>query len=426
VSSNSTKTGEKKMPCVKDEPLNATRQDIIRRLQTQHGLILAHDTGTGKTLSAITAAEQHPRARVLVLTPASLVSNFKIALLQYCVPPDLDPNRPRYTIMSYDLFLKSNVPCEGVFLICDEAHRLRSGGQTARKVMECAHNAFRVLLLTATPIVNSPSDTINLFAMAMNSDPIRPQAFEQLWRSKDIQSLRKYISFKHKNSSDFPNVRVHEVTLTMPSEYYDAYQAVERQQFRGKPASSIIKSDSDVFAFLSGIRRASNAALVVNNPKIDWIRAKVKQGGKFLIYSEWIKAGADLVRSAFPDAGFITGSMPMKDRDAIVRAYNSNQIKVLFVSGAGGEGLDLKGTTDVVIFEVPFHKAREQQVIGRAARYKSHDKPGSVVDVWKIVLQKPKKWIGSHRYLSADDWVLQLRRKKEQLNAEFERRLRGK
>jgi SNF2 family DNA or RNA helicase len=386
-------------------------------------MILAHDTGTGKTLTAITTAEKFPQVRVLVLVPASLVSNFEAGLDQYCVSTK---SRQRYTIMSYHIFMKSEVPCEGVFLICDEAHRLRSDGRIARKVMQCARRAARVLLLTATPIVNGPADTINLFAMAMNYDPIGPKAFDELWRSKDVQSLQKYISFKHKNSSDFPNVRVHEVKLKMPEKYFKAYQAVEESQFANQPAANIIKDSSDVFAFLSGIRRASNAALVDENPKIEWVKAKVEKGGKFLIYSEWIKAGADLVRRAFPNAGFITGSMSMKERDAVVRAYNSNQIKVLFVSGAGGEGLDLKGTTDVIIFEVPFHEAREQQVIGRAARYKSHEQPGSVVNVWKIVLQKPSKWFGSHRHPSADDWVLELREKKHKLNAEFESRLRGK
>ena len=418
------------MDCVKNEPITATRRDIIKRLKKQHGLILAHDTGTGKTITSIAAAEQHPTVPVLVLTPASLVSNFETGMAMYCVH-DPDPQNPRYTVMSYHAFLNADVKCDGVFLICDEAHRLRSDGKISKKVMGCAKRAFRVLLLTATPVVNNPTDSINLFAMAMNHKPIGPKAFDQLWRSPDVRELKKYISFLHKNSSDFPNVRVHEVKIKMPLAYYDAYHAVEKRQFKNKPASSIIDSDSDVFAFLSGIRRASNAALLTQNPKIDWIKNKIQNGGKFLIYSEWIKAGADLVRQAFPKAGFITGSMPMKERDAIMRAYNADQIKVLFVSAAGGEGLDLKGTTDVIIFEVPFNEAREQQVIGRAARYKSHAK-GSTVNVWKIVLQKPGMgllggWTGrpwTDKLPSADDWVLKLRETKNKLNAEFEARLR--
>lgn len=415
------------MSCAKNEPLSRVRRDVIARLKKQHGLILAHDPGTGKTISSIAAAEQFPNARVLVLCPAGLVSNFHKEMDTYCVA---DP--ARYTVMSYHTFLARELNCKDVFLICDEAHRLRSNGQISSKVLSCARAAVRVLLLTATPVVNSPSDTINLFAMAMKEDPISPRAFDSLWRSKDVHKLKPFISFLHQNQTDYPNVRVHQVRLTMPQDFYKEYHRIEQQQFKGRPASSIINADADVFAFLSGIRRAANAASVTNNPKIDWVSAKIKQGGKFIIYSEWIKAGADLIRRAFPKAGIITGQMPTKERDAIVRAYNDDQLKVLFVSAAGGEGLDLKGTTDVILFEVPFNEARERQVIGRAARYKSH-KAKQTVDVWKLVLEKPGRgflssWTGrawTDTVPSADEWVLELLNKKRALNKEFEDRLRA-
>jgi hypothetical protein len=109
----------------------------------------------------------------------------------------------------------------------------------------------RVLLLTATPVVNSPSDTINLFAMAMKEDPISPRAFDSLWRSKDVHKLKPFISFLHQNQTDYPNVRVHQVRLTMPQDFYKEYHRIEQQQFKGRPASSIINADADVFVFPS-------------------------------------------------------------------------------------------------------------------------------------------------------------------------------
>lgn len=415
------------MSCAKNEPVSLARRDVVKRLKTQHGLILAHDPGTGKTIKSIAAAEQFPNVPVLVLCPAGLVSNFHKEMDTYCVA-----NQSRYTVMSYHAFLARDVNCQGVFLICDEAHRLRSNGQISSKVLTCAQKAVRVLLLTATPVVNTPADTINLFAMAMNEAPIAPHAFERLWRSKDVHKLKPFISFLHQNQTDYPNVRVHEVRIKMPQDFYREYHRIEQQQFKGRPASSIIDADTDVFAFLSGIRRAANAASVTQNPKIDWVKNKVSQGGKFIIYSEWIKAGADLIRRAFPHAGVITGQMPNKERDAIVRAYNNNTLNVLFVSAAGGEGLDLKGTTDVILFEVPFNEARERQVIGRAARYKSHTGK-QTVNVWKLVLEKPgpgllSSWTGrawTDGLPSADQWVLDLLNKKRTLNKEFEARLRA-
>jgi SNF2 family DNA or RNA helicase len=415
------------MACVGQEPLLPHRQDIIDRLQQQHGLILAHDTGTGKTLTAIAAAERFPDVDVLVITPASLVSNFHKELERYCVA------RPaRYTVMSYHRMLTKPPNCAGRFLICDEAHRLKSNGKITRAVMRCARAALRVLLLTATPIVNDPSDTVNLFAMVMNDKPINPKAFEQLWRSADVKKLRRYVSFLRQNTQDFPNVKEHTVVLKMPQSYYDEYHRVEQQQFKGRPSSDIINSDTDVFAFLSGVRRASNAASLTDNPKMEWVRQKVAQGGKFIIYSEWLKAGAKLLKKAFPRAGVVTGSISARERDETVRAYNRGDLNVLILSAAGGEGLDLKGTTDVILLEVPWNEARERQVIGRAARFRSHEKK-QTVNVWKLVLRKPglgflsgltgRAW--SDHVPSADDLVTAIKQKKAKLNADFDARLRS-
>lgn len=416
------------MECVGQEPLLAHRQDIVDRLETQHGLILAHDTGTGKTLSAIAAAERFPDVDVLAIVPASLVSNFHKEIKRYCVQ---DPDR--YRVISYHRMLTEPMNCDGVFLICDEAHRLKSNGKITQTVMQCARQAFKVLLLTATSIVNDPSDTINLFAMAMNHQPIGPKAFEELWRSGDVRRLRRYVSFLGKNTADFPNVREHTVVLKMSQPYYNEYHLVEQRQFKGRPAATVINSDADVFAFLSGVRRASNAAMLTDNPKMDWIKSKVAQGGKFLIYSEWLKAGGDLVKKAFPKAGVVTGKVSARERDATVAAYNRGDLKVLFLSAAGGEGLDLKGTTDVILFEVPWNEARERQVIGRAARFKSHAK-NQTVNVWKLVLRKPGvgllSWLTGRAWtdhvLSADDLVMGIKERKSKLNHEFEARLRSK
>jgi superfamily II DNA/RNA helicase len=124
--------------------------------------------------------------------------------------------------------------------------------------------------------------------------------------------------------------------------------------------------------------------------------------------------------------------MSAKQRDAVVRAYNENNIRVLFISGAGSEGVDLKNTTDVILLEPSWNQAREAQVVGRAARFKSHE-PGKTVHVWKLVLQKPgvgvfgkltgREW--SDHIPSADDLVVQIQDKKNALNLEFESKLRG-
>ena len=82
---------------------------------------------------------------------------------------------------------------------------------------------------------------------------------------------------------------------------------------------------------------------------------------------------------------------------------------MLFISKAGGEGLDLKGVRHVIIMEPAWNQATEEQVIGRAIRYKSHehlDAKDRVVNVYHLYHIRPsdsekmkelKKWFAKMR-----------------------------
>ena len=57
-------------------------------------------------------------------------------------------------------------------------------------------------------------------------------------------------------------------------------------------------------------------------------------------------------------------------------------IKVIMITKAGAEGLDLKNVRNVHIMEPYWYETRIQQVIGRAARYNSHiDLPEKILDM---------------------------------------------
>jgi SNF2 family DNA or RNA helicase len=68
----------------------------------------------------------------------------------------------------------------------------------------------------------------------------------------------------------------------------------------------------------------------------------------------------------------ITGDVSQERRNLAVQRYNEGLIKVLIISKAGGEGLDLKNTTSIVLMEPSWNEATHRQVIGRAVRFQSH------------------------------------------------------
>jgi len=114
------------------------------------------------------------------------------------------------------------------------------------------------------------------------------------------------------------------------------------------------------------------------------------------IYKIWKKVPKEKgkMNNPFPKISFeiIEGSVSPEERMKIVKKYNRGELRVLFISTAGGEGLDLKNTRAVILLEPSWNKATQEQVIGRAIRYKSHEelsKKDRKVDVYTIMLYKP-------------------------------------
>ena len=151
---------------------------------THRGLIAVHSVGSGKTLSAVTAINcvlgKYPNLKVVIITPLSLKQNFKDEMEKFGLNLDDINVASKVRIFSYEgfavYFSKHPNECKNTFLIVDEAHNVRSEvklstenkiakGSRAYYIMKCAASAFKVLLLTATPIVNRPFDIRNLIMM---------------------------------------------------------------------------------------------------------------------------------------------------------------------------------------------------------------------------------------------------------------------
>jgi len=123
---------------------------------------------------------------------------------------------------------------------------------------------------------------------------------------------------------------------------------------------------------------------------------------------------------------FYSGQEDMKTRDAIVTTFTSSEnkggrdIRVLLVSSAGAEGLDLKNIRKVLIMDVFWHDVRIQQIIGRAVRKRSHyDLPlehRSVQPFIYLTVFSPKQEEISKEKLTTDEHIYNLAKKKLRLN----------
>ena len=357
----------------------------------------------------------------------------------------LDENDRRYEFYSFEGFLnkKHETLCKDNFLIVDEAHTLRTEVPTEEKIQEkmekrkflkkinphnkaskvvaCSKLARKVLLLTATPYVNTSYDLANLIAMVKGVDPLDKKKWFSMWGKSDY--FDDSFSYYTGKSEDFPTQKIHEVFLDMTPAFYKMYKELENKN-KDKAMDFLLKGNP--YSFLTGFRTA--LLKLEDSAKIKFAEKKiiedVKEDRKIVIYSNFIESGIKKIEKFLKDSNIdyrsIVGSMSAKERKSSIDDYNSGKIQVLLLSKAGGVGIDLKETNDMIILDVPWNKTNLDQAIGRVARYRSHinlPKSQQKVDIYILYSKKPQsvqKDVEAKKIIPSADMILyNLIKKKE-------------
>lgn len=443
-----TKKSGKSADCISRSKLKVKdhQRVINEHLHKNRGIIAAFDTGTGKTLTAVVAGEcyldENKSGKVIVVTPKSLQENFAKEYRNYG-----GKRFDKYEIIttrSFAIKYSKGCPKGNYMLIIDEAHQLRTDLKaaskkaagvkslgkktpvcTAKVALECCKKAKKVLLLTATPIYNAPRDILNLAAMVKGEDPLPENKFLRMGASELCKYFQNTIMFfsTGKSSKDYPTSKEHNIKIVMNEKYYKNYRDVEKQQ-------NPFYKETNPYVFLTGIRMSTNN--LKPYLKIKWVMKKVEEGNKTVIYSAFLNAGVNLLKKKLDDKGIkykeITGSLSEKKRIEAVDMYNRNKVKVILITAAGGMGLDLKGTRNIILLEKSWNDSTEEQVIGRGIRYKSHahlPPDQRHVDVYHMMLVKPKKLDEDDNKPSADEMLDTLIKKKSKVNEVFVKMLKS-
>ena len=399
--------------CVKrcHPKLRDYQMNVIRFMQSHDRLLVYHKMGTGKTLTAVATSQcyldRNPTHKVIVITPASLSDNFRKGMMQY----KYIKHQNRYRFYSIEtatnLLKKDQLDCSNSMVILDEVHNYRAkitfkkghlkGGINIFYGYKCFLNADKLLLLTGTPIYNSPDD-LNLYKVLLNYD----SRFENKDTKKIVEHYSKFplnsllckISFHEyeKNDADFPRRVDMFKYIAMNPEYERRYHRILEEIFLED--KSLLKfvfknyKDTNENQFENLTRRATqnidnNLDLNKKLHRVIKYVNKIKklnenlpnsEKWKIVIYSQFKEHGIYLIRDMIdvPKAT-ISGNTKVSDRQEIVNLYNSGKIQCLFITKAGGEGLDLKGTDAIIMMEPTWNEQNNEQVIARAIRYKSHE-----------------------------------------------------
>lgn len=391
--------------------LNALRKALA------NNLILAHSTGSGKTLTSIAIADALGKPTT-VLTPASLVSNYLKEIRKH------KAGGPKINVLSLPTAVKQNykIPA-GNTVIVDEAHSLRNAGTAKQRyVKEQLANAGRVLALTGTPGYNAVTDYAPLLNMISRENlvPENPTDFKRKYIKETvtypgfydrfIRGIKPGVTEELKNAEELKDkaskyIDVFEAEIDKPQridetievpmdpEQEDVYRYVVNDiplSLRYKIYNNLPPSKQEAAqlnAFLNAARQVSNTpeAYQVNSKPGAKILAAVaklakqrKEDPNFraLVYSNYLDSGVKSYGKQLDKAGIpystFTGSLTAKQKQEIVDKYNSGKVPIILGSGSASEGLDLKGTKLIQILEPHFNNAKTDQVIGRGIRYQSH------------------------------------------------------
>jgi superfamily II DNA or RNA helicase len=402
------------------------------------GGIAIHGVGSGKTLTAVISAEmflnKYPDKEVFVITPASLLAGFKEELYTY--DPAIEKDK-RYKFFTYDGYSNGvkrgdeNTNCKDAMLIVDEGQNLRttikrketttydedkqtfitkehlsSGAKVYNILRECALKAKKVLILSATPLVNDPRDIENLMSMINGHMPLDSNGvmFHKIFNNPKI--AQKYFGcrlsfFEHGaevRDKFFPKMEEVFVPIVMNAKTLKEYNSVEREVPTQKVRKELgIKPDAEkINSFYSGVRRASNGLGSYNSQKVNYIIDFIKSvlakkpnkslgisqnmidthTDKSVIFTHFRNAGSDLLEKRLKDNnipyGLINGSVSKPNRAKIVKQYVNGDIKVILISKAGAEGLNLLETGYIFMVEPSWNNTEREQVKGRGVRFRSH------------------------------------------------------
>lgn len=412
----------------------------IEFMKYNRGLLLYHSTGTGKTLTALYSMYQFLN-EIIIIGPKSsrktFVDNIKRA--------ELDSNRVTfYTYAKIKKILEEKITFfKDKSVIVDETHILRNATMYNLYISSALQLAFKVILLTATPIVNYMNDLAVLVNIIKGEDvlPTDRKLFDQMFYDEEkMELINENILFERiKNTISYYKIDDTENYPTSTSHYMEvvfSWDMIEEYIYYIK---KIIYEDENIVSnidvlnldygllptkkrnfFLNVTRQLSNTLKnSPDSPKMKEIFQKIKEGPyPIVVYSNFLKNGiytlAVLLEQNKISYQMITGFVTADKLNLIVNNYNNGMYKVLLISSAGSESLDLKNTRQVHVMETHWNMAKQLQVIGRTIRFGSHTslpKEQQHVDIYHWISIFPPHI----KNLSADQYLLQISKKKRDL-----------
>jgi SNF2 family DNA or RNA helicase len=389
------------------------------------GGILADDMGLGKTLQALafivseieqTSANTEPledlvetsvlkSVPALVIVPASLIYNWEKECTHFA--PQLrtmvvtgtkeerqvllaDITDTDVLITSYPLLRRDIDLYKPYFfqtLILDEAQSVKNQRtQTARSVKRIRSGTC--FALSGTPIENKLDELWSICDIVLPGLFPNQQSFRQLSTEQIAQRVRPFILRRMKRDvlTELPDkiesVQFLELTTEQKKVYLATLKKIQNDTKQLLQEDGFQRSRMKILAGITRMRQiCCHPSLYLENYTadsgkfthfFDLLEELLPNGHRVLVFSQFTSMLA-LIKERLQEHEisyhYLDGKTPARERLEMVDRFNDGENDLFLISlRAGGTGLNLTGADTVILYDLWWNPAVEQQAIDRAHR----------------------------------------------------------
>ena len=368
------------------------------------GGILADDMGLGKTLQTIAFLSSVATAdsKILILAPSSLIYNWKEEFEKFAPQMKVEviyglkasrdeiiASNPQVAITSYASFRQDVEQYEKnqyQYLILDEAQVMKNSQTKIAQYLR-KFDVPHTFALSGTPIENHVEELWSIFQIVLPGLFPGKKEFKQLSPETISHYVKPFIMRRKKSEvlQELPDL----IEMTYKNELADDQKTIYLAQLKQMQDRILSSSEEELnrskMEILSGLMRlrqiCDTPSLFLEDyagesGKLDSLRElleQIKDGNQRVLIFSQFRGMLDIIEKeldALKMTSFkITGSTPANERQDMTNAFNSGQGDAFLISlKAGGVGLNLTGADTVILVDLWWNPAVEDQAIGRAHR----------------------------------------------------------
>ena len=340
--------------------------------------IVASTTGSGKTIVAITYAEQlyleNKIEHIIIICPLSMIETWKREIIKHSKLKDLS----KYTIINYEKILKLDFDnTENTLAILDEAHKMKNN--LSKRYQKFIKYKWKyVIPLSATVVGNRLDELKNIYNLMGKKAPVRQGDI-------DLKLLKRDLIRVPKSKLNLPQFIKKDVPIQL--NFNDEYELFKNDVLEDIEKDKQIsikegKRPSNILVKLLRLNQyCSNRNIIMEKqfPIDEQNKFKVmfeiiddeEKDEQFIIWSNFVDSikNITLFLSEYFNCEYIDGSVKQDQRTEILDDFKNKKFKILIANPSTlSTGVTLVNSNKMIYFDRDFSSIKFIQALGRIYR----------------------------------------------------------